>query len=290
MAISQYLIKITLTLWLLLVVVFSVDVAAKIIRLAPLPMLSQATVITQFSPFAQYLSKNTGQQVELVYHQNYQDLINEFIKDNVDLAYLGPLPYVMLIERDPDFVPVVRFVNGSGQSTYTCSLVTFDRNHAALPSLTELPVALTQPLSTCGYLMTEDLLNRRGLSLESTPYYYSGKHSECALDVIRGKASVAGIKTSIAKQYKSLGLQFIEQSVPLPGFLLVANSRTLSAETIDRIRNSLLSLDPLHNPADAETTRSWGAGIRYGAVPAHKDDYQLITKKLRQIIIPGVSQ
>ncbi len=285
MAIPQYLIKIALTTWLI-IVVSSADISAKTIRFAPLPMFSKSTITKQFSPFVEYLSKNMGQQVELTYHRNYQDLLSKFIQDDIDLAYLGPLPYVMLIENDPDFVPVVRFVNASGESTYTCSLVTFDRDRSARLSLSKLPVALTQPFSTCGYLMTEGLLNRRGLSLNNTPYYYSGEHSECALDVIRGKASVAGIKTSIGKRYKNLGLQFVEQSVLLPGFLLVANPRTLSADTIDRIRKSLLSLDPLNSPADAEVTKPWGAGIRYGAVSAHETDYQLIKEKLQKIKIP----
>lgn len=289
MAISQYLIRITLTIWLI-VILFSVDALAKTIRFAPLPMLSQATIIQQYTPFAKYLSKNTGQQVELIYHQSYQELLNELIKDNIDLAYLGPLPYVMLRKSDPNFVPVVRFVDANGKSTYTCSLVTFSRDLSALSSSSKLPVALTQPFSTCGYLMTEDLLNRRGLSLENTPYYYTGKHSECALDVIRGKASVAGIKTSIGKQYKNLGVQFADQSAPLPGFLLVANPRTLSLDTIDRIRKSLLNLDPLNNPEDAKTTKSWGAGIRYGAIPAYNDDYQAIIDKLKKIVIPEVNQ
>jgi phosphonate transport system substrate-binding protein len=274
-------------MWLVLVV-FSIEAPAKTIRFSPIPMLPQATISKQFFSFVQYLSKNTGQQVELVYQQDYQKLIEEFINDKIDLAYLGPLPYVILTERDPDFVPVVRFVDARGQSTYTCSLVTFDQNIADLSSSSSLPVALTQPFSTCGYLMTEHLLNQSGLSLEHVPHYYAEKHSECALDVIRGKASFAGVMTPIGEQYRKLGLQFIGESEPLPGFLLVANPRTLPADTIDRLRNSLLHLDPRNNPADAEVTKFWGENLRYGAVPARNADYQPIKDKLKQIIIPGV--
>jgi phosphonate transport system substrate-binding protein len=274
---------------LFFLVVFYIEAPAESIRFAPIPMLSQATINKMFFPFTQYLSKITGQQVKIVYQEHYSKLLDEFINDEIDLAYLGALPYVILTNQDPDVVPVVRFVDACGQSTYTCSLVTFDRTPGILAN-SNLLVALTQPFSTCGYLMTEHLLSQRGLILEHTPHYFAGKHSEAALDVIRGKASVAGVKTSIGEQYRKLGLRFIAESPPLPGFLLVANSRTLSVETIDTVRNSLLQLNPRNNPRDAEVTKLWGKSHRYGAVPAYNADYQPIKDMLKQMVIPGVNQ
>ena len=184
----------------------------------------------------------------------------------------------------------MRFVNADGASTYTCSLVTFDSGATSWKFAPTIPIALTQPYSTCGYLLTEHLLNRHNHSLQDTPFHYTGQHSECALDVIRGKAKIAGVKTSIGQQYSHLGLQLLEQSEPLPGFLLVANPRTLTADTIERIRSKLLQLDPRHNEADAATTKSWGNAIRYGAIPVQDGDYQHIEKLLDQIKIPGVNQ
>ncbi|MDX2479183.1 MAG: PhnD/SsuA/transferrin family substrate-binding protein [Desulfuromusa sp.] len=282
--------KIALMIWTVVFLLLPFVVSAGPIRLAPLPMLDEATSIRQFLPFAHYLSDITGKQVDLVYHQNYKVLLDEFMHDNIDLAYLGPLPFVLLMRENPDFVPLVRFVDADGASTYTCSLVAFDRDILNGNFTSTTPVALTQPYSTCGYLLTEHLLNRQSFSLKNTPFYYAGHHSECALNVIRGKATVAGLKTSIAQQYRHLGLQLIEESEPLPGFLLVANPRTLTAEVIEQIRSSLLSLDPRHNPDDATLTAAWGKNIRYGTIPVQVDDYQHIETQLNQIKIPGVNQ
>lgn len=282
--------KFSILVWAVVFISLPIVVTAGPIRLAPLPIFAEKEATKKFLPFAHYLSEITDSQVDLVYHQSYKTLLDELIHDKIDLAYLGPLPYVLLIDKDPAFVPVVRFVDAGGASTYTCSLVVFDQDLPTLNVSATTSVALTQPYSTCGYLLSEHLLNRHDLSLSNIPFYYADHHSECALDVVRGKAAVAGVKTSIARQYSLLGLRSVEQSEPLPGFLLVANPHTLTAETIEQIRSALLRLDPRHNAKDAEICASWGNDIRYGAIPVQVGDYQTIVNLLDKITIPGVNQ
>lgn len=263
--------------------------SAQTIRLAPLPMVSAAEMFQQFQPFCDYISTVTGQPVELVYHEGYKTLLEQLHSDHVDLAYLGPLPYVILSKRDSGFIPVARFVDEHGAATYTCSLVTFD--YAITPQNNKPPrIALTQPYSTCGYLLSQQLLSQYNLKLDQLPYYYSGQHSTCALDVVCAKADLATVKTSIAQHYAKLGLRVTTTSDPLPGFLLVANTRTLSSTTIEQIRTQLLQLDPLHNEVDATTTAPWGEMLRYGAIAASATDYQQIEHMLATTTIPGLEQ
>lgn len=261
-------------------------VSAQPIRFAPLPMVSKGEVEKNFQPFSHYLSTITSTDVETIYYKNYQNLIDGLINDQIDLAYLGPLPYVSLIQQDSSYVPVVRFVNQDGAATYTCSLVTFDSTLSSLDS-TALPiVALTQPRSTCGYLVTEQLLQNLHTGLDALPYYYAGQHSTCALEVLRGKAQFAGMKTSIARQYRNLGLNIVAQSDPLPGFLLVANPRTLGGDVIRNIKTSLLQLKPYATPNGAVTTANWGKMIRHGAIPVQSSDYDGIRQMVDRIKVP----
>ncbi len=282
--------RIAVGVWVVVLISLPIVAFARPIVFAPLPMVSGDEVKKQFYPFAKHLSDITGNQVDLAYYQNYKELLEAFIDDKIDLAYLGPLPYVLLIEEDPTFVPLVRFLDADGESTYTCSLVTFDvdilNRNCASPTL----VALTQPYSTCGYLLTEELLNRHDLSLTNIPFYYTGQHSECVLDVVRGKATVAGVKTSIAKQYSHLGLHLVEQSEPLPGFLLVANSRTFTAETIEQLRSSLLQLEPYNGTKNTGNGAAWGKSFRNGTIPVEASDYQCIVDQVNNNKIPGVNQ
>lgn len=268
----------------------TVEAAQRPLRLAPLPMFSEQVINKQFHPFADYVSNITAQPVSLIFHKSYKTLIEQLLADKVDLAYLGPLPYVLLSEQDSSFIPIVRFYNSDGESTYTCSLAVYSGDNVNLDNDDKIQVSLTQPYSTCGYLFTEYLLNRHNRSLTDSNYLYAGNHAECTLNILRGNSNVSGVKTSIGQRYDHLGVQIIEESDPLPGFLLVANSRTVSAATINRIKKALLDLDPRQDATDAVTTRLWGESIRNGALEVDDEDYDSIRELFSKMVIPGISQ
>jgi len=251
-------------------------------------MFPEPVLKAQFLPFANDLGAMTGLKVDLAYYATYESLLDGLLNDEVDIAYLGPLPYVFLLSNNHPFVPVVGFLNPKGEFTYTCSLVTFD-HQIDNPNADPLPqVALTQPYSTCGYLITEALLNNHQLSMTNLPFYYAGQHATCCLDVIRAKAALGGAKTSVAKQYGNLGLQIVDVSQPLPGFLLVANPHTLSTDTIKLLRATLLKLDPIHNLKDKKQTQHWGEDIRYGTIAIQAEDYLAIQQLVNISHIPEV--
>ncbi len=263
--------------------------SARPLRFAAIPLLDKADVIQQFAPFCDYIEKITQRPVELVYYESYKTLLDELDSNNLDLAYLGPLPYAALTSKNDGFEPVVRFINNDGSTSYTCALVTFGCD-TARPGAEKTTIALTQPYSTCGYFYTQKLLKTHSIEIEQSNYYYTGHHSTCCLDVINGKAQFAGVKTSIARQYAKLGLRIIAQSEPLPGFLLVANRHTLSEHTIEQIRAKLLQLDSRHNQNDAKIIAGWGDMLRHGIIKAKDADYQGIRKLFQQTLIPGVAQ
>lgn len=268
----------------------SCPAADRPIRFAPLPTVSAELIADHFKPFVLYLSTISQRPVELLQYQNYQLLIEDFVNDQIDLAYLGPLPYVMIRRNMTDVAPLARFLDAEGKSNYTCSLVSFESE--AVPGNISLDalISLPQPYSTCAYLMTENLLRKQGQSLEQLRYYYAGNHAEAVLDVIRGKATWAGVKTQIGHLYRHLGVRVFEQQDLLPGHLLVANPRTLSAEQIALLKGKILALNPLHDREDQRLTAAWGSEIRYGAIPVEPNDYRYVEQLLTEIKIPGVSE
>lgn len=248
---------------------------AETIRFAPLPMENRETVVKQYRPMVLYLEKALNVNIEFVFTDNYADIIKSFAQDKIDLAYLGPLPYVELRAKDDKAEPLVHFNEASGKPMYTCALVTLADSPLKLQGLKNSRIGLTQPLSTCGYLSVNGLLQEQGSRLEDNRYTYLDKHDAVALAVVRGEFDAGGLKTAIGKKYGHLGLKIVAETAPMPSFGLVANRATMFASTIQALQNALTKLD---SAADQEMLASWGENIRYGAVAASDKDYDVVRK------------
>ena len=254
----------------------ALPVAAETLTFAPLPMESTYTVASQWLPFVEYLEKCLGIELKFSYSATNDEIVNKFKAGELDLAYLGPLPYVKLKQIFPAAEPVVIFKEKDGHPAYTCALVTLAGTSLDFTKMQGKRVALTQPLSTCGYFATQGMLAQFGSSLEDNFYHFRGQHDKVALAVARGDFDVGGLKTSIAKQYKYMGVIVRAESPHMPGLAIVANSNRVSPQRIAQIRQVLLA-------ADEKARQNWGDNIRYGAVLAKDSDYD----GLRQLPMPA---
>ena len=234
----------TIGTFLLLTTCLTSVFASEKIRFAPLPMENLDAMTRAYLPFMDFLETELKTPFEMVYKKSYQDLISGFSKGEIDLAYLGPLPYVVLKTQYPQAEPLATFLDSDGQSTYTCSLIEFAGNPVNLNN-EQLPQAtLTQPLSTSGYLAVESLLNKTDKSLEQTEFNYQfiGSHTQVAEQVVLGTFQLGGVKTEIGRRHQHLGIRILKETDPMPGFLMVANSQTLSTQQIADIKALILSI------------------------------------------------
>ncbi len=268
--------------WVVLgLLVVPLPLPAQTLHFAPLPMQDAETVVREKRPMLEYLARESGLDFEIEYSTGYAEILDKFSAGEVDLAYLGPLPYVALREQYEAAEPLVLFREPTGEARYTCTVVMFADDRVPLAELHGKSVALTQPLSTCGYLATDHLLRGAGVHLAETEYRYLGRHDEVALAVARGDFRGGGLKTHIAARYEHLGLVRLAETEPLPAFALVANAETVPAELRQRLRDALLALDPQRRSEDAEQVRDWGESLSHGAVPVEDADYAPVRRMLR---------
>ncbi len=239
---------------------------AETLTFAPLPMESPETVARQWKPLLGYLKDKLGLTLRIDYSKDNAEVLKKFQAGQIDLAQLGPLPYVILKQQFPAAEPVVIFNEKNGQPRYTCAIVASVETEPRLDVIKVRKIALTQPLSTCGYLATDALLHGMGNDLEVNRFRYLTRHDEVALAVIRGEFDAGGMKTAIAEKYAHLGLAVLAETKPLPSQGLVANTEKVSAERIAQIRQALLD-------ADSQIRATWGENLRYGVVPASDKDY-----------------
>jgi phosphonate transport system substrate-binding protein len=268
--------------------------AGPIVRFAPHAMEDARIVHEQFDELARYLEQASGVTLRWTFPRDNLEVIERFKAGEVDLAYLGPLPHVVLAREYPAARSLGCFRDENGEAGYTCSLMVAGDSDLTLERLRGLRVGLTQPYSTCGYLAVSQLLGSVGLRLEGdgNTYRYVGSHSGAALALARGEFDVVGVKTTIGRRYQHLDLKAIATSVRYPGFALVVNTATLDPATVAALEAAVLELDPARSPALAVRMHGWTDALRNGVVPPVECDYGGVEAALGAIPwpIPGADQ
>ena len=241
---------------------------------APLPTKDIEDLYTQFLPMIKYLEKNLNVKIKIDYNNNYDTLLEKFINGEIDIAYLGPLPYLSLEERYPYTKSLVNFKNEKGEVSYTCSFVSFISNKASIENMIDTKIALTQALSTCGYLFVNDVLNKSNSNIEKNKYRYLDRHDTVALSVINDEFKYGGLKTDIAEEYKYLGLEEIKRSMPIPSFTLVGNSKTLDDNMLSNIKKTMITIEE-------KELSTWHKDIKFGTKETNDMDYDYLRKLIK---------
>lgn len=263
-----------LFLSILIISIFSRTLFAeqqKTLYFAPLPMKNEKKVIEEFFPLIEYMEKSLALKIKFNYKKDYNDILKGFMDGSIDMAYLGPLPYVVLKSEYSYIKPIVFFNQKNGTTSYRCAISKFslDKFDPKKP----FKVALTQPLSTCGYYITHKLLKEKfGILLENEKYDYKMSHTNALTSVMREEFLLAGSSLEIAKKFESLGMEVIAQSELLPAFAMVINTKTVSAQEIKKIRETLLSIPP-------SNYKKMGVRVEYGLSPVDETLYKSIDIK-----------
>ncbi|MDW8066950.1 MAG: PhnD/SsuA/transferrin family substrate-binding protein [Aquificaceae bacterium] len=260
--------------FLLLITLFLFSSAQERIRFSPLPIKPKEELIAGYLPLVNLLENKTGYSFSLVYIERYDKLLQEFIKGNVDLAILGPLPYTLLKKEYAKAIPIAYVNEQDGKAHYTCVLVSSLNGPKRIEDING-PIALPQKISTCGYFSASIMLSTKGKDIKKLGYKFFETHNEAIEAVIRGEFQVASLKKSVAEKYRGFSINFISESPPWPAYIVVANSKTLSTERISRLRDILLSLKV--------EERSRLIEGRYGFSPIREEELKIIERYAEHI-------
>ena len=243
--------------------------AAEALRFAALSLEGRDATAREFAPFVEYLGKLAERPVVQVYFADYAELLNAFRLGRIDLAYLGPLPYVRLRESRPDVEPLIHFHEKDGASFYRCALAAFRGDHVQPRQLRGQPFGMPQALSTCGPLAASGLLAQKaGMRLEDVDQRFLGNHEKVALAIISGEIRAGTMKESIARRHGMLGLEILSSTDPLPGFALVAQ---VDRPLREKLRKALLA-------TPKSIWSHWGESLHYGMSSADDRDYEPIRR------------
>ena len=249
------------------------------ITFAPLPIKNSTKNIQDFLPLNSYLEKKLSIKTKYIHKNNYQDIINSFKNGEIDIAYLGPLPFKALQQQYPHLKAMVSIKQNNKTTKYKCVLTKFKKD--TIDTTKPIKIALTQPLSTCGFYMTNILLKEYlNIKLKEQKFQYLMSHTNAILSVTAGENTIAGVKDTIASKHKTIGMEVIAQSKPLAGFVLVANTKTLSTKDIKLIEETILNID-------SKIYKSWQGIFSNGFLKVNIDQYKAFNIDFNDIPLEG---
>lgn len=195
----------------------------KTIRCGLLPGESKPVVARLNEPLRAYLQQCLGMRVELVIGENYVATGEALRQGRLDLAYLGPVTYI-LQSRAAGLVPFARPSHGgsAGPTFKAAIVVPSDSPVECLSQLRGAEVALGDLASTSGSWVPRHMLLAAGLSAERDYVRrHLGAHDAVATAVLERRFRAGGLSLPI---YQRL---LAEGRLPPGGLRLLAESSAI---------------------------------------------------------------
>lgn len=176
------------------------------LKVALLPDENASTVIKNNKPLEIYLEKELGKKIELVVTTDYSSMIEAMRHGRIDMAYFGPLSYV-LAKQKSDIEPFAA-MKQKGSTTYQSVLIAnTGAGIAKISDIVNKNVAYGDKASTSSHLIPKSILAENGLKAgENYREHFAGAHDAVAMAVQNGHAQAGGLSKPIFESLVQGGL------------------------------------------------------------------------------------
>ncbi len=257
----------------------STAVAGKALILGVHPFLPSTKLVQKFGPVAGYLSREVGRPVHLEISRDYEAHIESVAAGAYDIAYMGPVSYVRLVEKHGE-VPLLAKLEVDGEPSFQGAI--FVREDSPIRELGELAgkrFAFVGPSSTMGFIVPHHVMKQAGVGIDRLAgYSFLKNHDNVALAVLIGEFDAGAVKEETFQKFSQKGARALAMTPPIPEHLFVASSRQ-SPETVEALRASLLGI--VRKPEGLRALRSIkDSGTNL--VPVDDRDYDLLRRILNE--------
>jgi phosphonate transport system substrate-binding protein len=231
-----------------------------VLELAYAPMATELDDAA-WAPLVEHLSGRLGVRIQPVPYPSYAELSQAMREQQVELALLAPLTYVMAKKENPALEPLVQTLS-EGKTSYSAYLfVERASPYRGVEDLRGARVAFVDRRSTSGFLMPYAQLLEAGISPERdlAEMVYTGSHVDSLFAVAHGQADAAA---SYADVLPWAGEQALEQGWEMPAFRVLGNAGRIPLDVLvagsgvseplrEVIRDELLATNTTTGPGRA---------------------------------------
>ncbi|MFL2515886.1 MAG: phosphate/phosphite/phosphonate ABC transporter substrate-binding protein [Parasynechococcus sp.] len=215
---------------------------------ALIPDENAATVIQDNQGLKDFLNEKLGKDIELVVTTDYSSMIEAARNDRLDLAYFGPLSYV-LAKSKSEIEPFAARIKGGTKTYNSCLIGNTKAGVTDFDSIKGKTFAFGDPASTSSRLFPELTLKENGL-IKGDDYegVFLGAHDAVALAVQNGNAQAGGLACPILESLQEKGriddtkVTLIAKTAPIPQYPWTMRS-SLNPELKETIRTAFIELD-----------------------------------------------
>lgn len=215
---------------------------------ALIPDENAATVIQDNQGLKDFLNEKLGKDIELVVTTDYSSMIEAARNDRIDLAYFGPLSYV-LAKSKSEIEPFAARIKGGTKTYNSCLIGNTKAGVTDFDSIKGKTFAFGDPASTSSRLFPELTLKENGL-IKGDDYegVFLGAHDAVALAVQNGNAQAGGLACPILESLQEKGriddtkVTLIAKTAPIPQYPWTMRS-SLNPELKETIRTAFIELD-----------------------------------------------
>jgi len=214
-----------------------------VLKVALLPDEDASTVIKNNAPLQNYLESALQKKIKLIVTTDYSSMIEAIRHGRIDLAYFGPLSYVMAKSKSDieAFAAIVK----KGSATYQGVVIgNISAGVTALADIKGKDMAFGDPASTSSHLIPKSILAAAGLEHgKDYKEHFLGAHDAVALAVQNGRAQAGGLSRPIFESLIEKGVisadkvNVIVYSKPFPQYPWTMRS-DLSHELKNKIKEA----------------------------------------------------
>ena len=237
-----------------------------VLKLAVQPSMCPEKAFAMFNPLTDYLSKETGLNIELTLLETEEEFHGQI--DKFDFILQDSFSSYV---HKTNFDPLVIVVSKEGElEEMGAIIVRADSNITNMSDLKGKTFLFGDAHSAPKFLAPFATIKESGVDPDNDLEYYTfgGQCCDNAMSVYLGEYDAGVVCQGFVTGEKGHGtfsfetdLRFIANTVPVPLWIMVA-SKNADKETVDKVKKALLELSP-ENPLAEEVLRNteWGGFI-----------------------------
>jgi len=243
-----------------------------------IPAEDNQEVLRDFEPLVEYLSEKLGVEVEPYTATDYSGIIEAMRSGEVDVAWFGPLSYVLAADVAGAEAVAVPYEQEGEEPTYKSIILTQADNAeiSSIEDVQEKTFSFVDPSSTSGYLYPQKMLKDAGIDPEQdlAEARFAGGHDASILAIASGNVEAGAswdgqLQTMMeAGAVEENSVKVIAESDPIPKDPIAVRG-DLPEGVKKRIQEAFLNATP--ETVGAESLGSEGA-MGYQEVSDEKYD------------------